>query len=244
MALTALPMSTISYNSQEFLLLKLDELHQSGKLDDFRAIKHFGEDGDKDHFHVIVFPSKRLDFVKVTEVFREVDLANPGKPLGVMPWRRSQPDHWLLYALHDEAYLRSHQKNDEASHKIRYSLSDIFTPFPEQLERDYRQALPLQSTDNQVIIDALNRGMSAVDVMYTYDISPMKVTSVLSAWQNVHRMEQQLGLAKAYEKRNEGPMIDLVKDGLPIPEGVNDEDNPFIENVEGQYRMKGGHGKV
>lgn len=244
MALTALPMSTISYNSQDFLLMKLDELHQAGKLDDFRAIKHFGEDGDKDHFHVIVFPSKRLDFTAVSSEFKEADMSKPGKLLGVMPWRRSEPDHWLMYALHDEDYLRAHQKNDEASHKIRYQLSDIFTPFPELLERDYRKALPLKNTDSQLILQCLEKGMSATEIMYSYDISPMKVNAVVSAWHQGHKAYNAQLHQKAYDRRNTTKAIDLTRDGMEIPEGVNDDENPFVDDVEGQFRLHGGHGIV
>lgn len=243
MALTALPMSTISYNSQDYLLMKLDELHQAGKLDDFRAIKHFGEDGDKDHFHVIVFPAKRLDFTAVSEQFKEIDLNHPGKPLGVMPWRRSEPDHWLLYALHDEDYLKAHQKNDEASHKIRYSLDDIYTPFPEQLERDYRKALPLKNTDAQVIIQCLNKGMSAMEIMYSFDISPMKVNAVMSAWYHGHKAFEAQMHKDNYDRRNITKTIDLTKDGMMIPEGVNDDENPFVEGSDSQFKVKGWRSK-
>lgn len=227
MALTALPQSTVSYNSEEFLLRTLTELFDAGKIDDFRAIRHYGEDGDKDHWHLFMVPSRRLDTTKLRQEFQEVDLTSPGKPLGVLPFRRSSPDDWLMYALHDPGYLRSHSRSDEASHKIQYSLDDIRTPFPEQLQRDFRRAVALRRSENQVIIDALNLGLTLQEIMYTYDINPIKVQAVFRAWRDSKDEEERASYQRAISSRN-SPLPIQVSAGALLPEGYGDDDNPFI----------------
>lgn len=211
MALTALPMSTISYNSVEFLTIKLTAMLDSGKLDDFRFIRHIGEDGDKDHVHLWVRPSKRLDFKALSDDLREVDLSNPGKTLGVLPWRKSDADNWLMYILHDPDYLAIHSKaNDEPTHKIEYSLQDVYTPYPEQLERDFRRAVSLRQTDAQRVIQALQRGMSVVDIMYTIQMNPTQIQAIARAYQEaVYSARRHWDDEKPQRDKNTPLQVDL-----------------------------------
>lgn len=227
MALTALPISTISYNTEDFLLRTLTELFDAGKVDDFRAIRHTGEGGDKDHWHVFMFPARRLDTTKLRQDFQEVDLSTPGKALGVMPFRKSSADDWLMYALHDPAYLRSHSRSDEGTHKIQYSLEDIHTPFPDQLERDFRRAVALRWTDNQIVLDALERGMSVADIMWQEDINPLKVTAVYHAWRDARDQALRAEYQQSRLDKNSNLPIQ-VSAGALLPEGYGDEDNPFL----------------
>lgn len=217
MALTALPISTISYNSKDFLLTKLDELFNAGKLDDYRTINHKGEGGDKDHWHVFMIPTRRIDTAQLRMEFQEIDINNPEKPLGVMPMRKSSSDDWLMYSLHDEAYLKTHSKNDEANHKIRYQLEDVITPFIEQLQRDYKRAISLRRTEAQIVIDELDSGTNLRDIMYMYDISPIKIQAIYNAWSNVKYKLEQEQYKEANKDRN-NPFI---------PELSKSEKNPF-----------------
>lgn len=228
MALTALPQSTISYNSEDFLIRKLTELFDAGRIDDFRAIHHVGEGGDKDHFHVFIMPSRRMDTTALRSDFNEIDLEHPDRPLGVMPFRKSSSNDWLMYAIHDPAYLASHAHSDEASHKIQYSLDDIHTPFREQLERDFRSAVALRRTDSQVVIDALNKGLSVVEIMYQEDINPMKVTAIFHAWREARDAEIRASYQRSRLDKNSKLPIQ-VSAGALLPEGYGEEDNPFAQ---------------
>lgn len=176
MALTAKPMSTISYNSIEFVERKMTELFDAQIVEDYRFIKHIGEDGDKDHIHMIIYPNKRIDTAKLREEFKEV-IATEEKPLGCMPFRSSKPEHWLMYVLHDSLYLQSHNADSEDG-KIEYSLEEIKTPFPEQLERDYKKAIQLRQTEQQKVIDALAQGLTGTDIIYSMNINAHLVTAI------------------------------------------------------------------
>lgn len=37
--------------------------------------------------------------------------------------------------------------------------------------------------------------------------------------------------------------VRLTKDGMMIPEGVNDDDNPFVEGSDSQFKVKGWRSK-
>lgn len=233
MALTALPMSTISYNTNEFLEARLQGMLDAGKLDDYRFIRHYGEDGDKDHFHVLVYPAKRLDFTAVSKDLREVDITCTDKPLGVMPWRKSSPDHWLMYALHDEQYLANHSNEDEAKSKIRYRLDEVSTPYPQQLERDYRRALALRDTDSQRVINALKSGMAAVDIMYSYDIAPQKVLAISRAYQEAVYASRR----KTYDDIDKNAPLQSDIGALFSADNLPDDEIPPFEEAQVEFTI-------
>lgn len=189
MALTAKPISTISYNTEEHLKRVLEALFKSGRLEDYRYIKHIGEDGDKDHFHLIMFPNRRIDTVELREMFNEATVESD-KPLGCLPIRTSKPDHWLMYVLHDPVYLVAHKSDNDGDGKIEYQLEDIKTPFREQLERDYKTALALQKTDNQKIIEAIESGDSLVSIAYSQNINPMKIVGITNLLRQDKALEE------------------------------------------------------
>lgn len=186
MALTAKPISTISFNTREFLLRKLDSFYSSGIFDDYRVIFHTGEPDHftgevaKDHAHVWISPNRRLDTVDLRLSFNEVDFAHPDivEPLGCLPFRPSKQDHWLLYSLHDPIYLAAHDSDNDGDGKIEYFLEDILTPFPEQLRRDYNAALKNRYTKNQLMVMAVRDGLSPLDALVSLNVNPMSFNAV------------------------------------------------------------------
>lgn len=106
---TAKPISTISYNTEPFLVQTLNALVKAKRIDFWAYIHHFPEDDEvklKHHFHVYLEPSKRTQTATLKEEFLELDPDND-KPLGVLTFHSSRFTDWYLYALHDEAYLAS-----------------------------------------------------------------------------------------------------------------------------------------
>ncbi len=178
MALTAKPISTISYNSEQFLKRKLDAMLDAHIITDYRYIKHEGEGGDKDHIHMMMYPNKRIDTAVLREEFNEVTADADAKPLGCLPFRTSNADHWLMYVLHDPFYLVAHHSDDDGDGKIEYGIEQVVTPFTEQLARDYKRALPLRKTENQEIVERLMRGESVVQILTETTSNPMKIATV------------------------------------------------------------------
>lgn len=122
---TSKAISTISFNTRGFLVGRLNDLVQTGKLSFWAAIEHKGEDdeaGKKNHFHIYAEPSKRLQ----TDVLRASlvePLPDTDKPLGALPWRSSVFSDWYMYVKHDKAYLLSKGKE----RKYHYSHEDFFS---------------------------------------------------------------------------------------------------------------------
>lgn len=189
MALTAKPIATISYNTEQFIERKLEQLFNAKIIVDYRWIKHYGEDGDKDHIHLIMYPNKRIDTGLLQDEFKEV-VATETKPLGVLPIRTSKPDHWLMYALHDADYLEAHKSDNDGDGKIRYELEDIHTPYAEQLARDYKKALSLRRTQNQEIIDSFVKDhQTLTQALYSLNANPMQIIAIRQALSKEQEIE-------------------------------------------------------
>lgn len=129
-------MATISYNSMAFLVSKLESLVKNEIISFYALIEHKPEeDENKAHCHVYIEPAKACDTIWLRKQFNEVDPANPGKPLGVLPIGSSKFVDWYWYGLHDRAYLAS--KNQ--SRKYHYNDDQVLTSDTEYLAEKVRQ---------------------------------------------------------------------------------------------------------
>lgn len=108
---TTKPISTISYNTEGYLRLTLNQLIESKIISFWCYIKHKPEDDEcrnKSHFHVYVEPAKMLQTVDLRSKFIEFDPKKPDKPLGVIDFHSTKNfGDWYLYGMHDKAYLAS-----------------------------------------------------------------------------------------------------------------------------------------
>lgn len=132
------PLSTISYNTEDYLKLKLNELIKNKLIDFWCYIKHKGEiniltgEVEKDHIHLFFTPIVAIEKDSIREYFDEIDPNNITQPLKVMPMRISDFENWCLYVLHNEYYL--HEKNEVKQYHYNIkdfvsSDSDIFNYF-------------------------------------------------------------------------------------------------------------------
>ena len=106
MAQTSKLISTISFNSPNFLAHRLHELQDNGVIEYAHWIWHKPEqDETKAHAHVLVKPNRRLDTSALRNSFKELQVGED-KPRGVLPFRTtSQVSDWMLYSAHDSLYL-------------------------------------------------------------------------------------------------------------------------------------------
>lgn len=120
---TTKPISTVWFGSEEFLKYKLDDLVKRNVIDFYAFIKHLPEeDQKKEHRHLYVVPSSRIDTQSLTDHLTEFDTTNL-KPIIPLPWRSSKFGDWLLYNLHDSVYLAS--KGQER--KYHYDVKEVVT---------------------------------------------------------------------------------------------------------------------
>lgn len=101
------PMSTISYNTEQFLIRELNKLIDERVIEFYAFIYHFPEaDEKKGHRHLYIIPSTLVDSFTLNVRLSQVDVDNPDKPpLGCINWKHSKFGDWYLYALHDKDYL-------------------------------------------------------------------------------------------------------------------------------------------
>ena len=111
---TSKPIATISYNTEDYLVYKLNELIKAHKICDYYFIKHKAEkDEAKDHIHLWLKPNTLLDTMDLQNHFKEIDPNNLNKPLGCIDFVSSKLDDFILYGLHLEQYLKFKGENRE-----------------------------------------------------------------------------------------------------------------------------------
>jgi hypothetical protein len=127
---TSKPFSTVSYNSPEFLRIKLDDLIQRRKIAFWAFIEHLPEEDEKKaHKHLYVVPNGQINTDELLDYLTEFDPEKPDKPLGCIPFHSSKFGDWFLYVLHDKAYLASKgqaRKYSYQKEEVVVSDSDYF----------------------------------------------------------------------------------------------------------------------
>lgn len=115
--------STISYNSNDFLERKLNHLVSTHQLQYWAYFVHKAEDNEKrDHKHLFLLPDKLLDTSSLHDELIEL---HPDGTLDTCKlFRPSKWGDWYFYGLHDPCYLSCHYDNDKPK-KFRYSASDL-----------------------------------------------------------------------------------------------------------------------
>lgn len=131
---TTKPLSTISYNSFNWLTGTLDRLIENGIIRFYALICHKPEeDENKAHYHVYVEPAKQVDDNWLQGQF--VEPVAGDKPLKSLPFNKSKFVDWYWYGLHDSAYLASKQQ----ARKYHYSKDDFITSDVDYFDELVRQ---------------------------------------------------------------------------------------------------------
>lgn len=170
------PISTVSYNSEKFLLMKLNEWLNCHLISEWSYIKHIGEDGDKNHIHLRVVPNRRLDPMDLKDDLREYD-PNHEKPLGCLGFRPSKEEDWLLYVVHDSEYLRMKYNSGEKGEKIPYAVDDIKTSDGFMLENRFIRAKASLKHSSASIAKQLKDGKKPFDLILEGQ-EPNKVNAI------------------------------------------------------------------
>lgn len=162
---TTKTISTISYNSKEFLQLKLNELKRNEIILFGFFIYHDPEqDEKKGHFHVVMEPNGKVNLKALQEEFLEKDKTGNPKPLGVMPFNITQSyDDWILYSLHDSDYLMS--KGLAREHHYQFDEIHCTTDDEELLQDKYNSINHLRYSRDHEIYEAVSKGASNFDLL-------------------------------------------------------------------------------
>ena len=160
---TRKPISTISYNSPDFLRNKIEYWKKIGWIEFGMWIRHEpDEDNKKVHYHVFLQPAKLIQTMDLENESCELDPENPDKPLKMITFRISKESDWVLYGLHDKDYLASkgltrnkHYDIEDIQATDYDTLGDIITQVRDGLKGKLETR----------ILDAIALGMSWQDLV-------------------------------------------------------------------------------
>lgn len=183
---TSKPISTISYNTEKFLIGVLNRLVDC-KIISFRYfIKHNAEmDDKKEHRHLYIELNKKVDTEELREQFKEKDLSGANdKPLGVLPFVSSSSfNDCYLYFIHDEMYLASKNEYKE----FHYKDEEIITS-----DKDYlylqRTTTPLpKSLQNYAIVYRASKGEDITSLLLEYGVPLVQWNAITSYLERIQR---------------------------------------------------------
>lgn len=162
--------STVCYNSEEFLRAACDRLVSSGLCDWVHWVRHKPEeDEEKEHVHLVAQPARQVDTRALSAFFEELDPSHPDKPLACMPWRFcSSLDDWLLYAVHDAAYLATKGQ----ARKYHYSHEDVRSTSPDLLAEQWHEVNLAKYGLGQLIQGAVEQGRRWEEVLVSGAVPP------------------------------------------------------------------------
>jgi hypothetical protein len=175
---TSKAISTISFNTPEYLLLKLEELVNSKIISTWHFIPHKGENDEcakKDHSHLYIEPAKLIQTDELIEHFKEIDPGN-NKPLTCLPFRTSQFDTWYLYGIHDKDYLASLVKQTTKK-KFHYTYEDVQTSNPDELYRAVSEIDLGELAPINMLKKALKSGASFADLVGTGQVPLQQIAN-------------------------------------------------------------------
>lgn len=154
---TSKPISTISYNSDDFLKQKIEQWKSAGIIEYGMWIKHQPEEDEKKaHFHVFLKPAQLLQTTFLEDDSIEIDPLNPEKPFKMISFRVSKESDWILYSIHDKAYLQEKGLTRDIHYDIADIIStceDTLTDILSHLNDDRKGRLETK------ILDCVNKGM-------------------------------------------------------------------------------------
>lgn len=176
---TTRPFSTISYNTSDFLILKLTELVNKRVISFFCFVEHFAEEDEKKaHKHLYIMPNGQIQTDQIVDLLQELDLNNPLKPLGVMPFQSSKWSDWFLYCCHDSAYLVSKGQ----TRKYHYSEKDFISSDSDFLHELIYTIDKTKYAKTQDFVDKINKGISFYDLISSGSIPAPQFNQWLSMY--------------------------------------------------------------
>ena len=181
----------VSYNTEPFLEMKIEELKKA-KIISFAFWIHHQPDTDerKEHNHTYVIPSAMIQ----TDDFKEEFIEQvPGEELprkgriertSNYDFKESKWDDALLYAIHDKQYL----SNKGLTRNIHYKFEDIKTTDKDFLEALIKRITPWSDKPVEKILRAIKEGESDLAALKAAGI-PMQQIGAAMIWINAARKE-------------------------------------------------------
>lgn len=212
---TKKPFSSISYNTNDFLIDILNKWVKSGDVAFWCFIPHKGESGGihpKDHKHVYIEPNKPIyttDFVEST-----IELCDNEKPLKCVNCFSSKFNHWTWYTLHNPSYLFCHGGE---SRKYQYSKDDYISSDLMEFEDRFEMAMH----DSTII----NDNLIVKNVISGVSVGSLALDGILTM-QNCVKARNYADIVNSGLREREYMEIQVALDEFRQTKLT--EDNPFI----------------
>lgn len=164
---TIKPVSSVSWNSEEFLTKTLNKLIDDHVVLFWFYVKHLPESNEgKEHFHVYIEPDIRIDTNEFRQQFEELppkdskekDIIRP------LPFEKSNFDNAYLYFTHNKVYL-----NSKGFYKQYYNYTNVVSSddFLLQEKVGLIDFYKIQGSRANRIKDAIIHGVCFEDMVLT-----------------------------------------------------------------------------
>ena len=220
---TTKPISTISFNSENFLVGTLETLRKNHKISFWAYILHKPEDdegGKKYHFHVYIEPAVSVQTDDIRGCFAEFDPMKPEKPRQCLKFQRSKFDDWYLYILHDEAYLASKGQ----SRRFHYFDDEIIASDFDDLTFMIKSVDRLQVSRYADMLSAIKRGVTFDEYVSRGTIPIPQFLAFEHAWSSLAKAQYFSG--STYRDGRDGHLNDSP-DPVSVSGVDDDGDLPF-----------------
>lgn len=220
---TSKAVSTVCYNTPEFLKKKLEELVDSQILAFWCFIEHKPEDDEKKkHIHLYCEPAKILQTEDFKEYFKQPDKKNPFfKPLTCISWRFSKFDDWYLYNLHDKKYLASKGQ----SRKFHYTKNEMLTSDLDDFDEHIHMIDMLSLTPYDIVADAVANGLNFQQLVSTGRVPIQQIRNFQLAFK---------ALQSTLKRKNKTHTPKTIDNSLIVVNGNTDDDFNIINPVTGE----------
>lgn len=189
---TSKPFSTISYNSPEFLSVKLNDLVNRRKISFWAYVHHLPEEDEKKpHKHLLIVPNGQINTDEVLlDYLIEFDPSKPDKPLACVGVKSSKFYDWYMYSIHDKDYLASKGQ----SRKYHYTRDDVVCSDTDILNEEIHQMDMSKLSKVKALNQAINDGVPFEELLARGQI-PV---------QQVYAFRQTYELLQAYYTNRNG----------------------------------------
>lgn len=187
---TSKPFSTISYNSADFLTVKLNDLVNRRKLAFWAYVEHLPEEDEKKaHKHLYIVPNGQINTDEVLlDILVEYDHTHPEKPLGCVGVKSSKFYDWYMYSIHDVDYLSSKGQ----SRKYHYRREEVACSDTDYLNEEIHQMDMSKLSKVKALNEAVRNGVPFEELLMRGQI-PV---------QQVYAFQKTYGMLQTYTFRN------------------------------------------
>ena len=147
--------SYISYIPYSNLKNYLEELLSFNKIDFFMMIKHFGENGGKDHIHLYV----ESNFKNINDIVTSYVMYNVNGALKTSFSKKSDLSNWYWYVLHNSEYLMKKGLSKEYYYESKDIYVSDYTYLLESI-KDLRGV----NVKNEYILKCLKEGEKPISL--------------------------------------------------------------------------------